>query len=305
MPTSPHLPPPVRTAVATTDGLTLASWSTTASGPPIVLVHGYPDTHHVWDAVVGRLSPGYRCITYDVRGAGESDAPPERSGYRLSHLVSDLVAVIDAHSPDEPVHLVGHDWGSIQSWDAVVRESSDTRLRGRIASYTSISGPSLHHADAYVAAARRGDWQRRREALGQLAHSWYVYAFHVPVLPEQVFRGYAWWSRRRASSPRRVPDTLERDARNGLELYRANIFHREPVPGGPRTSVPVQLIVPLRDPFVTPSFVGGVGRFARDLTRSEVDAGHWVVRTHPDQVARLVGEFVEAHDASRSPGDRP
>jgi pimeloyl-ACP methyl ester carboxylesterase len=68
--------------------------------------------------------------------------------------------------------------------------------------------------------------------------------------------------------------------------------------------VPVQLIVPLRDPFVTPSFVRDVGRFASDLTRSEVDAGHWVVRTHPDQVARLVGEFVEAHARALPPGDR-
>jgi pimeloyl-ACP methyl ester carboxylesterase len=295
--------PSTRTAVTSVDGLTIASWSTAPTGPPVVFVHGFPDTHAVWDSVVDRLSDRFRCIRYDVRGAGESDAPPERKGYRLSYLVSDLVAVLDAQSPDQPVHLVAHDWGSIQAWDAVVRESSDPRLRGRIASYTSISGPSLHHADAYVSAAKRGGWDRRREALGQLAHSWYVYAFHVPVLPEQFLRGYVWWLRRRATEPGRVADTLERDARNGLELYRANIFHREPVPGGPRTSLPVQLVVALRDPFVTPSFVRDVGRFATDLTRSDVDAGHWVVRTHPEVLARLVADFAAGHRSGAAAED--
>lgn len=281
-------------------GLSLAAWRIGRGGAPVVFVHGYPDTHAVWDLVVDRLAERFRCVTYDVRGAGASEAPPGREGYRLSCLLSDLVAVLDTSFPDEPVHLVAHDWGSIQAWDAVVRENSDLRLRGRIASYTTISGPCLQHADAFVGAARRGGWARRREALNQLRHSWYVYAFHVPVLPDLVLRRYATAMMRRADPDRRgFADTLPNDAVNGLELYRANIFRHGPVPGGARTSLPVQLIVPLRDAFITQPFVDNVGRFAADLTRVEIDAGHWVARSSPDELSACIADFTTSSPATR------
>lgn len=274
------------------ENLQLAVWRSGADGPPVVFVHGYPDTHAVWDRVVARLAGRFRCLAYDVRGAGASEAPRGREGYRLSHLLNDLVAVLDSSFPDEPVHLVAHDWGSIQAWDAVVRERSDARLHGRIASYTTISGPCLQHADAYVSTARRGDWRLKREALRQLRQSWYVYAFHVPVLPELVLRRYATAIMRRAEPRRTFAPTLPSDAVNGLELYRANIFSHDAVPGGPRTTLPVQLVVPLRDPFITESFTRNVGRFAPHLTRVEIDAGHWVPLSHPDELAGHIAAFI-------------
>jgi pimeloyl-ACP methyl ester carboxylesterase len=283
-------------------GLRLAAWRSGEVGEPVVLVHGYPDTHAVWDLVVDRLAGRFRCLTYDVRGAGASDAPEGRSGYRLSSLVSDLVAVLDAAFPAEPVHLVGHDWGSIQAWDAVVRERSDPRLLGRIASYTTVSGPCLQHADAFVGSARRGSWSQRRRVMRQLGHSWYVYAFAVPAVPDLVLRRYAGALMRRADPGRRsFADTLPSDAVNGLELYRANILSasRAPVPGGPRTSLPVQLVVPLRDAFITAAFVGNVGRFAPDLTRVEIDAGHWVQRGSPDELSAAIAAFATTHPATR------
>jgi pimeloyl-ACP methyl ester carboxylesterase len=282
--------------------LRLAAWRSGEVGEPVVLVHGYPDTHAVWDLVVDRLAGRFRCLTYDVRGAGASDAPEGRSGYRLSSLVADLAAVLDAAFPAEPVHLVGHDWGSIQAWDAVVRERSDPRLQGRIASYTTISGPCLQHADAFVGSARRGSWSQRRQVMSQLRRSWYVYAFGVPVVPDLVLRRYAGALMRRADPGRRsFADTLPSDAANGLELYRANIFSGSgaPVPGGPRTSLPVQLVVPLRDAFITPAFVANVGRFAPDLTRVEIDAGHWVQRSRPDELSTAIAAFATAHPATR------
>ena len=86
-----------------------------AKQPVIVLVHGYPDSNHVWNKVVGPLSARYRVVAYDVRGAGESTVPAHTAAYELEHLVADLAAVVDAVSPEQPIHLVAHDWGSIQS----------------------------------------------------------------------------------------------------------------------------------------------------------------------------------------------
>jgi pimeloyl-ACP methyl ester carboxylesterase len=283
-------------------GLRLAAWRAGDVGEPVVLVHGYPDTHAVWDLVVDRLAGRFRCLTYDVRGAGASDGPQGRRGYRLSCLVSDLVAVLDGAFPAEAVHLVGHDWGSIQAWEAVVRERSDPRLRGRIASYTTISGPCLQHADAFVGSARGGSWWQRRQVIRQLRHSWYVYAFGVPVVPELFLRRYAGALMRRADrGRRRFADTLPSDAVNGLELYRANILAagRASVPGGPRTSLPVQLVVPRRDAFITQPFVDNVGRFAQDLTRVEIEAGHWVQRSRPEELSSAIAAFATAHPATR------
>src|SRR5205085_632647 len=98
-----------------------------------------------WLPVVERLAGVFHCVAYDVRGAGGSGVPAAKEGYRVTHLVSDLVAVVDSASPTRPVHLVAHDWGSVQTWEAVLLAGSDPRLRGRVASYTTISGPALAH----------------------------------------------------------------------------------------------------------------------------------------------------------------
>src|SRR5438445_2282808 len=129
--------------VASADGVTLAVYeSGNPNAPTVIAVHGYPDNHAVWDGVVELLADDYRVVTYDVRGSGESDKPGARSAYRMPRLVDDLAAVIDAVSPDAPVHLLAHDWGSIQAWPAITAEN----LADRIATFTSISGPSLDYS---------------------------------------------------------------------------------------------------------------------------------------------------------------
>src|SRR5699024_5873923 len=112
----------------------------------VLLVHGWPDTHRLWDAVTQRLAADHRLITYDTRGHGESTVPDATRAFSIDAFADDLYAVIDAASPDRPVHLVGHDWGSVQGWEAVCRPDADER----IASFTSISGPSLDHLGTWV-----------------------------------------------------------------------------------------------------------------------------------------------------------
>src|SRR5690348_7335526 len=133
--------------------------------PTVLLVHGYPDQQEIWDPVLAELPHDeLHLVTYDVRGAGASDVPRNRHGYRTELLVEDLAAVVAATVPDDlPVHLVGHDWGSVQLWDAVNAERGHPRLTGRIASFTAISGPSLDRVP--------GRHRSRQEQLQQLARS--------------------------------------------------------------------------------------------------------------------------------------
>jgi len=266
-------------------------------GPTVVLVHGFPDNQHVWDPVVDLLAPDHRVVTYDVRGAGGSTAPATRSGYRMSKLVGDLAAVIDHVRPDGgPVHLVGHDWGSIQSWAAVMRESSDARLTGRLASYTSISGPGL---EIYGNFFRDGLARRRFAAVGRQAiQSWYVVAFQTPRLPEIAARRFGRQLRRALARGQRIGEghwgeTFEDDFRNGVNLYRANglSFRRS------TTSVPVQLVVPTKDAFLSPAVYADVATYAPDVRRVDVVAGHWVSQSQPGVVADAVRAFVTEIEA--------
>ncbi len=281
------------TRIATTDVELSVQVSGPEDGPVVVLVHGFPDNRTVWKHVAENLERDHKVATYDVRGAGESTAPSTRAGYKIGRLIDDLVAVLDEVAPDgRAVHLVGHDWGSSQLWGAVMRESNDARLRGRIASFTSISGPGLQVFSHFW---RNGLRQRRFTAVGrQLVHSWYIAAFQVPFVPELVFsrlggRIRAVLERRERLDGHWDDDGFREDARRGVNLYRANRldFRRS------TTTVPVQLIVPTKDAYVTPAMFDDVETFAPDLRRLDVVANHWVVQTQPHLVADAVRAFVE------------
>ena len=282
------------------EGLTLAVWEGPDNGPPLIFVHGFPDTHVVWEPVIERLSDRFHCIAYDVRGAGASDKPAARADYFSPHLVTDLVGVIDGFSPGDPVHVVGHDFGSVQAWDAVLSEPSDSRLTGRIASFTSISGPCLDHVRAFTKSGWSGSWRQRQRVLEQAGRSWYAYAFLLPVVPELLLRQVTpRLVARLPESSDHFAETLPDDAAHGVNLYRANLLRRPSLPAGPHTSLPVQLLVLLRDRYVIPAVVNTAEQFASDLTRVELDAGHWLARTHPDELARLLETFVVGVESRR------
>jgi pimeloyl-ACP methyl ester carboxylesterase len=269
-----------------------------SGGPHVVLVHGYPDRQDMWIPVARLLAEdGMHVISYDVRGAGASGVPEGVGGYCVELLVDDLVAVVEATVPDgEPVHLVGHDWGSVQLWEAVLAESEDPRLKGRISSFTSVSGPALEHLGVLM----RNPAGRRRRLLRQLGHSWYVYLFHVPVLPELVWRTahrpLSALAERVDAGPGEYSSAgLGDDAANGVNLYRANVLRGVRRAAPRRTDVPVLVVAPRRDPFLTSVVTEDLHRLCSDVCVERPDAGHWLPRTDPDRLAGLVREHVRAH----------
>lgn len=274
-------------------GVTLAVREHSRPGPGkqhLLLVHGYPDQQEVWRRVIRELDHDQlHIVTYDVRGAGASDVPRPTAAYRTERLVDDFVAVLEATVPGgEAVHLVGHDWGSVQLWDAVAAERSDPRLQGRIASFTSISGPSLDHA-ARLSRHRAG---RRLLLSKQALHSWYIYAFQVPVLPEILWSAAGRTAVLAGSA--RLGDRLRHNAVNGLKLYRANFVRRMTSPGVLRTDVPVQVIHPTRDAFVSEVMLEGLREECTDVTVVRMDASHWVQLTEPAELAHLIEIHVRA-----------
>jgi pimeloyl-ACP methyl ester carboxylesterase len=293
------------------DGVDLAvrEWGDPAQ-PTVVLVHGFPDTSAIWIPTAEVLADhGLHAVAYDVRGAGESGAPGTVDGYRIDHLIDDLRAVADAVSPDRPVHLVGHDWGSIQSWDAVTSD----RMAGRIASFTSISGIGLDQA---------GLWLRERlrqrdvvTLLRQGFRSSYVLLFHA-----LHGSGIAWRTRGATTRARRLwagvlsrvegaridadypAATFGTDVAQGMGLYRANFRSKLRHPVARRTAVPVQLVLPNKDRFVPAWLFDGIEEVAPDVRRREVPFRHWgALRAAPVDTASWIAALVEEVEGRAAP----
>ncbi|GAB3559675.1 NAD(P)-dependent dehydrogenase (short-subunit alcohol dehydrogenase family)/pimeloyl-ACP methyl ester carboxylesterase [Actinopolyspora lacussalsi] len=277
--------------VHTSDGIRLAVREHgDRARPCIVCVHGYPDDRHVWDEVVPLLAERYHVVTYDVRGAGESDRPRRNDAYDLERLAADLERVMDEVSPERPVHLLAHDWGSIQAWQAV----TNPRLRERIRSFTTISGPSLDHAGEWMRSKLRRPTPRGlRDLVSQLTHSGYIGFFQLPVIPE-----LAW----RTGIMRRVIRLLDPSARHitartsdgvaGLALYRRNTSRRFRAPTPRATSVPVQVLAPTGDSFVGTPMQTEIDRWVEDLRVRHLRGGHWLPRSSPERIAHATEEFV-------------
>jgi pimeloyl-ACP methyl ester carboxylesterase len=245
--------------------------------PTLLLVHGYPDDHQVFLPAIRDLARSHHVVAYDTRNAGASAVMGLPGDFTLKTLVDDMFAVLAAVGAVD-VHLVGHDWGSIQGWAAV----QDPRAAGLIGRYTSISGPDLRHFSRWVRSryARPRAWP---QLAGQLARSWYIAAFLVPKLPEAAWRLFL---------TKRYGQTAKRDVGDdpirGLALYRANFFSAVNWPAGGRVTLPVQVVVPLRDSFLSPDLVDGLDSWVDDLTVIRVDSGHWWPASRPAEFAELL-----------------
>ncbi|MFC5749705.1 SDR family oxidoreductase [Actinomadura rugatobispora] len=279
------------------DGVDLAVYEQgDPSRPTVLLLHGYPDTHAVWDEVAAELAGRFHVVRYDVRGAGASSRPFGRRHYAFEHLMADLRAVLEATARGPaPVHLVGHDWGSIQGWEAVCT------MPDRFASFTSISGPCLDHVGHLTRRNLTRPTPRSvRQAAGQGLRSWYIYFFQTPLLPEALWRTGMTRAFARALEigegiaprPGHPARTLPRDGAAGVGLYRANMPGRLRRPRDRRTDVPTQVIVPTRDLFVSPHLVRGLGERVPNLSLRTVAAGHWVPRSRPRAVAAWITEHI-------------
>lgn len=264
------------------------------SKPTILCVHGYPDNHQVWNPVIERLHTQYHCVSYDVRGFGDSAVPKRIREWSLAHLSKDLQAVMNAVSPDQPVHLVAHDWGSIQTWESV----TEPALQSRIASYTSVSGPCLDHVGMlFREQIKHGGVAGISKVLTQVAHSWYIALFQLPLLGPG-----AWQLGLDKQWPRILKKiegveesgpnlTQRKDGKYGVNLYRANFIRALLSPRERHTTVPVQLIVPTGDHYVTTNLFERLDKWAPKLWRRDIDAKHWLPLSHSDELATAIKEF--------------
>ncbi len=245
-------------------------------GDPVVLLHGFPQDATAWDQVVPLLhEAGLRTLAPDQRGYSPQARPRGRRAYRMSHLVDDVLALLDDRGLAR-AHVVGHDWGGAVAW-ALAGSRPE-----RVASLTVLSTP---HPAAFAAALPGA----------QGIASWYMGAFQLPLLPEVVLarslsrmlRGLPEASLAHYTGRMREPGALGA----ALGWYRALPF--SPPRGTRPTTVPTTYLWGAKDPALrrrgaelTARHVTGPYRFV------ELEAGHWLPETRPAEVASAVVERV-------------
>ncbi|MEU6624043.1 alpha/beta fold hydrolase [Streptomyces litmocidini] len=256
-------------------------------GPAVLLVHGFPDSHHLWRHQVAALTAaGFRCVAPTLRGFGASDRPeggPE--AYHPGKHVGDLVELLARLDLDR-VHLVGHDWGS--GIAQALTQFFPDRVR-------SLSILSVGH----LASIRSAGWEQKQR-------SWYMLLFQLAGLAED------WLARDDFAGMRdmlgehpdaeavieglRAPGALTA----ALNIYRAGIPAE--VQFGPEApavplpeSVPVMGVWSTGDRFLTERSMSGTEEHVAGSWRYErvEEAGHWLQLDQPEKVNELLLSFLK------------
>jgi NAD(P)-dependent dehydrogenase (short-subunit alcohol dehydrogenase family)/pimeloyl-ACP methyl ester carboxylesterase len=286
--------------VDSADGVRIAVYEEgNPEGPTVVLVHGWPDSHVLWDGVVPLLAERFRIIRYDNRGVGHSSAPKPVSAYTMARFADDFAAVIGELSPGQPVHVLAHDWGSVGIWEFLKRPGASDR----VATFTSVSGPSQDQLVEYIFSGLRQPWRPRRFArsISQALRLTYMMFFSIPVLPSLLLRATLRSKTVRRNIVDNIPDeqiqhadTLANDAARSVKTYPANYFRsfaKRQQPG--IVDVPVQLIVNTHDKYVRPYGYDESARWVPRLWRRDIKAGHFSPMSHPRVMAAAVHDFAD------------
>jgi pimeloyl-ACP methyl ester carboxylesterase len=244
------------------------------AGPPILMLHGNPDSHHVWLECARRLAPRYRCIAPDLPGFGESHAPRDFD-CSLDNQAAYVAGILDVLELPS-VHLCVHDIGGPYGLSFAAKHPE--RVRTLTIFNTSYFPDFKWHFWGRV-------W--RTPVLGELSMviAWrglFVKGMRKsqPLLPVE-YANHAW-------------DAFDREARRMvLRWYRYMTYSRR-LPGwdekllAATRTTPKQVIWGTKDPFIVGTTAD---RYEAPVHRLD-DCGHWVMAERPDEAARLIEALV-------------
>jgi pimeloyl-ACP methyl ester carboxylesterase len=268
--------------------------------PPVIMVHGFPESHRTWRAVAPLLSDRLHLVMPDLRGFGDSDRPQDVAEYATDTLIADIFALADALGI-ERFALVGHDWGGAIAWAAALR--GNPRI-GRLAIVNSphplifqkslIDDRAQRAASQYMRAFRNPGMEAGIEAMGFDSFFDKSFSKHadlslIPADERQIYLDQ--WSR---------PGALTAM----LNWYRASQV-MVPAPdenpempawverGLPKLRIPVRVIWGLEDKALLPIQLDGIGEVGDDVEVFPLKGvGHFAPWEAPDQVAAALKPFL-------------
>lgn len=97
-------------------------------GPVVLFVHGFPESWYSWRHQLKALAnASYTAVAPDVRGYGGSDKPHEVIAYSMENITADMAGLARELSPNQPIVIVGHDWGAPIAWNTALLHPNDIR----------------------------------------------------------------------------------------------------------------------------------------------------------------------------------
>lgn len=259
---------------------------------PILLLHGWPESKRAFFPIVPFLEDRYRLIMPDQRGFGASDRPTGTDAYRIATLLGDVAGLIEWTGRSR-VHVVGHDLGGMVAW--------------------ALGAVLPHLVRRMVVLAVPHPLRFKAVGAGnveQLQRAFYVWLMHAGAAGERLlgvddYRLLAAWAFG-DRIPAEVQDAYRAEwAQPGAfhamaEWYRANytpdLLNPDVPLALPPVRVPVRYLHGERDLAFTRGLETGSGAFVDADYDEQVVPGttHWMIHERPDEIARLVKDWVGA-----------
>ncbi|MEO8690299.1 MAG: alpha/beta hydrolase [Solirubrobacteraceae bacterium] len=266
----------------TGDGVTLAVQDE-GEGPPVLLIHGFPDSHRLWRHQVPALAAaGKRVIAPDLRGLGESEKPADVADYGIRHSIADMLAVLDALGV-ERAQVVGHDFGAAVAWGlaAFAPERVDRLAVLSVAHPRTLAEPTV---------------EQREKA-------WYMLLFQFAGVAEEMLQRDDWrllreWLRGNGDVEHYIADLSRPGALTaGLNWYRANAAPARQLrerSGFPTVTVPTLGIWSSGDDYLLEAPMATSGEHVEGEWRYEriEGASHWMQLDEPERLNELLLGFL-------------
>lgn len=252
------------------------------AGPLVVLLHGFPESRRSWKRQLPALAAaGFRAVAPDLRGYGESPRPDGVKHYRLTELVDDVIALIEAEAA-APCVLVGHDWGAAIAW------------------YVAMQRPDLLRKLVILnVPPPRAITRELRRSMRQRVNMLYQVFFQLPLLPELFMRAFGKRLLRR--SARFSEAEIEEYAQQWRGHLTPMLNYYRALPRSSRglrairarVETPTLLIHGMGEPVFLRSSFEDLNDFVTDVRVEHVDrAGHFVQTDRPERVNELLIEFA-------------
>lgn len=244
----------------------------TGSGPPVYMIHGIGSRKETWAALVERLSPTFTCVSYDLRGHGDSPVPPVP--YSLDQLVDDLEA-LRTRLGHEQIHVIGHSLGGMIGPRYALRFPERVLSVGLLSTAAGRSEDDSRRVKAVVARMRA---EGIDSVLATLVDRWYTEPF-ATANPQVI--------------ENRVEQVLTTPAEVFLSVFDV-YAETEMVPWLAQVTAPCLVVTGENDPGYSPRLNRIIDA---ELPNSKLvilpGLRHSIVVEAPDQVAPIVARFLE------------
>jgi pimeloyl-ACP methyl ester carboxylesterase len=270
-------------------------------GPLMLFVHGFPEFWYAWKNQLEEFSRDHHAVAPDMRGHNLSDKPADVKAYRPKHLVADLRNLID-HLGGRPCIVVAHDWGGAAAWNLAAAHPDYIEKLVIINSPHPVTfARELRDNPAQIEASRYMLLLRQARAERLMSENNYA---RLAGMLSKLTTNQAWLTEEELDCYREAwaqPGAVD----CSLNYYRASPLHpatpEEPGAAGLNLDpaaftvrVPTLVIWGERDTALLPGLLDGLDQVVTDLTVKRIpDGSHWVIHEHPDEVNRLIREFIK------------